>query len=157
MTISKIVCTLAALCVAATAVAVDTDGLDTYVFGLSWHSQRHAGFNEVNPGFALGYRLKFSETLDMGPMVGGYEDSYRKQANLLLWNVRETYGPRERLHVSGAVAAGVIQGSGMNGPAVLPIIGFGYNVFNVEGTVVHTGNTWVAAGWVRLSWVIAPF
>jgi hypothetical protein len=110
-------------------------GVELDVFGLSYHSNRDYDFNEVNPG--LGISL-VAEPKDDSPwhfsMVasfGSYKDSYRDQSTYFLVGPRLTLGHQNSFHVTAAVQAGWVSGSGKNGQAIVPFASIGYDWLDI--------------------------
>lgn len=109
------------------------DGPSLLVLGKSFHfGGNTSGLNGTNPG--LGIEYSWSAPDRVSYFVGGltYYDSYRKQAYAGYAGVRYTLPLGGPWSVSASLRAGYINGSGFNGPMVLPTIGIGYRNVSLE-------------------------
>lgn len=120
--------------------------LELDVFGLSYHTNRDYDFNERNPGLGLDVVFsskKSSEDFWRASMVlsgGVYKDSFSERAEYLFAGPRLTMGYDDSLHAMISVQGGYLDGSGTNGLSAFPVVGFGYDWFNVCFTGIFTGS-----------------
>jgi hypothetical protein len=109
---------VATLAIASLAAAdgsyFDGTSLEATVFGLSYHTNRHHDWNEVNPGTSLSL---------VKPL-----ESYN---NDMLIGARHTIGDRKAGHITGSLSAGYFEGSGLRGFGIIPVVSIGYNRVDV--------------------------
>lgn len=106
-------------------------GLELDLMGLSRHTERSAGFNEVNPGMGVSLTIGNSVpgdtvSADMVASLGVYKDSYGDRSEYLIAGPRLTLGKRDGLHTTAACLIGYVSGSGVKGAATIPVVSFGY-------------------------------
>jgi hypothetical protein len=127
---------VATLAIASLAAAdgsyFDGTSLEATVFGLSYHTNRHHDWNEVNPGTSLSLVKPLeSYNNDMLFTIGTYDDSDRHQAKFALIGARHTIGDRKAGHITGSLSAGYFEGSGLRGFGIIPVVSIGYNRVDV--------------------------
>ena len=108
---------------------------EAVLLGKSFHfgqSEPHYDYNGVNPGLGVEYRW------DNGFFVGGmtYYDSFRKQAVAGYGGYQYTVPVTGNWAVFGAVRAGYLHGSGINGLMAMPSVGVTYKRLSIETTFV---------------------
>jgi hypothetical protein len=123
------------LLVAAEKVQAQENHWEAVVLGKSFHfgqAEPHYDYNQTNPGIGIEYRWT------NGFFVGGmtYYDSFRKQAYAAYGGYQYTIPVTGNWSVFGAVRAGYLNGSGMNGPMAMPSVGVTYKRFSIETTFV---------------------
>ena len=105
--------------------------LELDLFGKSYHTNRNYDWNETNPGAGIGIAYADSENADLFASFGSYKDSYSKQAFYGYVGLRGVFGDRDGLHFTAAIAGGYLNGSGGNGPSIIPIISIGYYIADI--------------------------
>lgn len=118
---------LALLILALAASAEERVCLEAAVFGTSYHSNRSVSWNEQNWGGGLGVRYSDLDHLGVRCSVGSYRDSYNETAVYALFGPELVLGDVRGLHATTELDVGYLKGSGQNGPAVIPILGVGYD------------------------------
>jgi hypothetical protein len=121
--------------------AEETFDLDAYVFGKSYHTNRHIHFNETNPGLALGIGYEMEKHLDVIATTGIYKDSYSDTATFAVVGFRIIFiGERKTFHTTLGGSIGYIKGSTFNGLGMLPVASIGYNRVDLCFTGDPTGS-----------------
>ena len=124
--------------------------VDGYALGLSYHTDRTAGYREQNPGAGLGLSLDLGAGWEATGLALAYRDSVGNRGSAAGIGARYTVGPRDGIHATAAAVAGYLDGSGYAGPVCMPIIGTGYGPVTVEATYNPDRET--AAAWLRIAW-----
>lgn len=121
--------------------AQETFDLNAYVFGKSYHTNRHVHFNETNPGFALEIAAEENQYLDFIVTTGVYKDSYSDVARFAMGGARLFFlGSREKFHTTLSVEAGYLKGSTINGLTIIPVMSIGYDRIDLCFTGDPTGS-----------------
>lgn len=126
---------------AATADQDQHGSLEIDTFGLSYHSNRAAHLNGINPGFGASLLLEHKPGCDWILSAGAYKDSYRQVAHYELAGLRWTAGEEEGWHGHISVSAGDFQGSGNHGFIMIPVMGFGYDRVTLNATGFYQKNS----------------
>jgi hypothetical protein len=100
-------------------------GIDA--FGLSRHSNHTVVYRQRNPGLGLTLGVIAGEQLDWVTSVGTYLDSYDNRAHYAMSGLRAMFGERSRLHWGAAVEMGYLDGSGVRGLGMIPVVQLGYD------------------------------
>jgi hypothetical protein len=140
MTINKYLLTSSLLFLPFTVSA--TEDLSVLIYGASIHSDCQASkgphgktcdFNNINPGLGVDWVfLGDSDTGKLSLRGGGYEDSYEKFAVYAGFMYRKEWYLTESLFAGLGLQAGYLDGSGINGFAVLPVVSLGYKNLALE-------------------------
>jgi hypothetical protein len=117
-------------------------GLGLNVFGLSFHTDRSAGHNEVNPG--VGLRYVFWEPAPRWALFGEtsiYYDSNRQWAKYVALGT--SYRFAEHWRVGAAIAYGQSRSYNDGKPflALIPGLGFEYRRVVYNAVLLPSGNT----------------
>jgi hypothetical protein len=137
---------LTALLGAATEADLSPLSADVYLLGVSHHT--HGEFREVNPGLGFGISSQANDHLDVVAVGVTYKDSYNQRAVAVMAGARLVAGDRRGLHVSAAAMVGTLQGSGWNGPAVIPVFAAGYGFASLEAAPLDVD---AIGAWLRVS------
>ncbi|MFM5376425.1 hypothetical protein [Aeromonas dhakensis] len=118
------------------------EDLSVLIYGASIHSGcekakgphgKTCDFNNINPG--LGADWVFLGDQDTGKLSlrgGAYEDSYEKLAAFAGFMYRKEWYLTGSFFAGLGLQAGYLDGSGMNGFAVLPVVSLGYKNVALE-------------------------
>jgi hypothetical protein len=136
------------LAIAAALPAADISGvhgdIGVDVFGLSYHSNKYAIYNQVNPGLGITVGLDVPSVpwLDVVAAGGTYKDSYFFQARYAMAGVRVTVGNKTGLNAKLTLVGGYQDGSDKDGLGFFPILSVGYDRFSicVTGDPSHDSN-----------------
>jgi hypothetical protein len=116
--------------------------IELNVFGLSYHTNKYAIYNQVNPGIGALVSFTLGGGVDLVAAGGTYQDSYFATARYAMTGLRFVIGNRDGLNAKLALVGGYQDGSDVDGLGCFPILSVGYDRFNVcvTGDIGHDSN-----------------
>lgn len=137
MIFRRVLCAAALLAFAVgyhRAEAQEAPHVELLIMGKSFHVFNDTGyhFNDLNPGIGVEYR--YPQGFFFGALT--YKDSYSKQAYAAYVGYQLTAHVSSNWSVFAAARAGYINGSGFNGPGILPSVGVTYKRLSIEAEII---------------------
>lgn len=133
----KYIFQLATLCLLCNVAFAGDSGVEAYVYGLSYHTNREYDFNETNYGLGLGfYTRPEGVPVYLAGQFSMYRDSFSNPATVITVGPRWVFGNEEKFHTDVSVQLGVIK-TGQNKEQgfyniIMPTVSFGYDRYNVH-------------------------
>jgi len=115
---------------ACALAGADVD-VETFVFGLSHHTNRSVDWNERNYGLGLGLAYHVNKYSDITVFTGTYNDSFNDQAKFASVGLRGIIGDRNALHATFGLSGGYLNGSNVNGFVIMPVMSLGYDWIDI--------------------------
>lgn len=114
--------------------AQEAPHFEVLIMGKSFHIFNDTGyhFNDLNPGIGVEYR--WPNNWYVGALT--YHDSYKKQAYAAYVGYQLTWDVSSNWKLFAAARAGYINGSGFNGPGILPSVGVTYKRLTLEAEII---------------------
>lgn len=124
------------------ASAVEPEPLyfaEVLAFGASYHSNRAADWNELNPGAGIGLGTCMTggpttSGWDLRISAGVYQDSFDQQATFVMPGFAYNLGARNSLHGTLGLNVGYLDGSGSHGSGIMPVLGVAWDRWELCAT-----------------------
>lgn len=128
---------LATVCLLCNVAFAGDSGVEAYVYGLSYHTNRDYDFNELNYGLGLGFYTK-PETSSVYAtcQFSMYRDSFGNPAKVITVGPRWVFGDENKFHTDLSIQVGAIK-TGPNKERsfisfIAPTVSVGYDRYNVH-------------------------
>lgn len=133
----KYILQLATLCLLCNLAFAGDSGVEAYVYGLSYHTNRDYDFNETNYGLGLGfYTRPEGVPAYLTGQASMYRDSFGNPATVITVGPRWAFGNEEKFHTDFTIQLGVIKtGQDKDRPfynVIMPSVSVGYDRWNVH-------------------------
>lgn len=128
---SVLLLSLAISSFAADAPPFTTGSIELNIFGLSYHTNKYAIYNQVNPGLGAIISFTLGAGVDLVVAGGTYKDSYFATARYAMTGLRFVIGDRDGFNAKLALVGGYQDGSDRDGFGYFPILSVGYDRFSL--------------------------
>jgi hypothetical protein len=128
---------LATVCLLCNVAFAGDSGVEAYVYGLSYHTNRDYDFNELNYGLGLGFYTRPEDCpVYLAGQFSMYRDSFSNPATVFTVGPRWVLGNENKFHTDLSIQVGMIKtGPDKSLPPyniIMPTVSFGYDRYNVH-------------------------